>query len=127
MSGYVTGMKVPPRSRAEIRRLANVMHKHLHYDESRPFPVVEVLEFVLPKLYRDYNYEILPIEEMGDDHGKTFPDKRLIYIREDVYDGACDNKGRDRFTICHEISHLLLHSNLDVTLLRETSPHKFSI
>ena len=54
----------------------------------------------------------------------TYPDKHRILLREDVYEGACDGRGRDRYTVAHEISHLLLHEGLGVRLMREDVPHK---
>lgn len=55
---------------------------------------------------------------MGGLHGLTDPKTGDMYIREDVYNGACQGKGRDRFTIGHEFAHLLLHDNLVLGLAR---------
>lgn len=124
MPGYVTGMKVPPLGRKDLRAVAGVIHKHLHYDGDGPFPVMEMLELILPTMYPDFIYDIRPKEELGNDHGMTFPDKHLILLREDVYDGACAGRGRDRYTVAHEISHQILHEGLGVRLMRENVPHK---
>lgn len=55
-------------------------------------------------------YDILEREIMGNNHGITFPDKKLMFIREDVYEGAANGVGRDRLTIAHEFGHLLMHT-----------------
>ncbi len=124
MSSYIRGMKVPPCSRQNLRNLAAKMHELLHYDGKSPFPVVDVVELVLPKIIPGFDFQIIPEEEMGEDHGRTYPDRHLMLIRQDVYDRACMGYGRDRFTIGHELSHQLLHEGVNVTLARSNSPHK---
>lgn len=124
MAEYVTGIKVPPCSRRDLRTLAANIHEALHYDGISPFPVVEMVELVLPKLVAGFEFQVIPKAEMGDEHGRTYPDKHLMYIREDVYEGACRGCGRDRFTIGHELSHQLLHEDVDITLARSDLRHK---
>ena len=124
MSGYVTGMKVPPLGRRDLRAFARAIHGHLRYNGEGPFPIMIMLEHVLPALYQDFEYEICSKDQLGIDHGMTYPDKHRILLREDVYEGACDGRGRDRYTVAHEISHLLLHEGLGVRLMREDVPHK---
>lgn len=124
MLSYVKGMKVPPCSRRNLRNLAAKMHELLRYDGKSPFPVVDVVELVLPKIIPGFDFQVLPEEEMGADHGRTYPDKHLMFIRQDVYDRACMGYGRDRFTIGHELSHQLLHEGVDVALARSNCQHK---
>ncbi|OUO95540.1 Zn peptidase [Gordonibacter sp. An232A] len=124
MSSYVKGMKVPPCSRQDLRNLAAKMHGLLRYDGKSPFPVVDVVELVLPEIIPGFDFQILPEKEMGADHGRTYPDRHLMLIRQDVYDRACMGHGRDRFTIGHELSHQLLHEGVDVALARSDNQHK---
>lgn len=58
-------------------------------------------------------YEVVPDSELNGQLAVTYPDKdkRLIKITDTVFDGACDGKGFHRFTLAHEIGHLLLHVN----------------
>lgn len=124
MTKYVTGMKVPPYSRRNLRAIAENVHKALHYDGVSPFPVVKVVELVLPKLIPDFEFQVVSRVMLDEEHGRTYPDKHLMYIREDVYEGACRGRGRDRFTIAHELSHQLIHEGIDVSLARSDSRHK---
>lgn len=124
MAKYVAGMKVPPCSRMNLRAIAANIHKALRYDGASPFPVVKVVELVLPKLIPDFEFQVVSKAVLGEEHGRTYPDKHLMYIREDVYEGACIGCGRDRFTIAHELSHQLLHEGIDVSLARSDSQHK---
>lgn len=113
MSGIVR--KVPAMSRDTIRQVAQKIRKinaELTGENSVCFPIVEFLDLTLAKHLKGFVLEICFQDEMGDAHGLTFPDDNLIQIREDVYEGACCNKGRDRLTLAHELGHLVLHPKL---------------
>lgn len=108
MSG--TSFKVPPRSRAEIREVAQMLHRSIRFS-APPFPIIEFTELVLPRVLEGFSFGVLPFEEMGESvHGSTFPRERLVYLREDVYHGAVAGRGRDRMTLAHEVGHLFLHN-----------------
>lgn len=110
--------KADPISRSEIRQYARKLRKCLGYENILKIPIVEIMENILPLLIHDFNYEVVKKSEMGNKHGETNPDQHLIRIREDVYVGACNGNGRDRFTIAHEIGHLLFHQKMNITLCR---------
>lgn len=57
---------------------------------------------------------------MPDKEGETFPSLNTIKIREDVYEKATQGDGRARFTILHEVGHLLMHDNDRVALCRKS-------
>lgn len=109
MSGPI--YRVPPQSRASIRELALTVRKMLGVD-SLHFPIIQVLELVLPRLDKDYVFEVGNIADMGPNHGLTYPAMKTIVLREDVYEKALAGSGRDRMTAAHELGHLLLHSNV---------------
>lgn len=67
------------------------------------FPIVQFIEWILPELGLDF--EIVPVEELGNAYGVTHTQKGIMTIREDVYDRAVDGNARDRFTLCHELGH----------------------
>ena len=104
-------MRVPPRSRADLRSTAAQLLE-LCRIKTPYVPIVEILEHHLT----DFGvvYEYMTREEMGLDHGRSFPDEGRIQIREDVYDRACEGRGRDRLTIAHEIGHVVLHGGLSL-------------
>ena len=102
-------IRVRPRSRASLRKDACQLLAYCGIDE--PYvPVVDLLEFHLANL--GVTYEYVPREEMGMDHGRSFPNDGRVQIRDDVYERACEGRGRDRLTIAHEIGHLVLHHGL---------------
>lgn len=71
-------------------------------------PIDKVYE-VLPVLLPGFSFEVCDRSEMGTDHGLTLPERYLIKLRVDVYEGMCKGNGRDRFTGAHELGHLFLH------------------
>lgn len=105
-------------SRNDIRRYIRVLKKKVGLENELYFPVVQFLENVLPILIPDFQLEIIPVEEMGNKHGETYPSKSLIRIREDVYLRAIAGEGRDRLTIAHEIGHLFMHEDDSIALCR---------
>ena len=66
--------------------------------------------------------EILTVSEMCDTYGLTNTKKNTLLIREDVYLGAIAGNPRDRFTLCHELGHFLLHTPDRVSFARGEIP-----
>lgn len=84
------------------------------------FPVIKFFELILPTLVEDFTYEIVEYSQMPDKEGETTPSQNIIRIREDVYEKTVQGDGRARFTILHEIGHLLMHDNDRVALCRKS-------
>lgn len=107
------GFVVPARKKSDIFSLANqvrnVFSKVITKEGMLPIAVVYEL---MPKFLSNFELQITEPWELGEDHGRTYPDKRLIQLRNDVYEGMCQGKGRDRFTGAHELGHLFLHTNI---------------
>lgn len=112
------GYEVPPCSRKQLVDHAHSIHKAVGYTGDGAFPILELVEFVFPAVYDDFNLEILPEAEMGDDFGLTFPDQHIIKLREDVYEAAASGHGFGRMVVAHESSHLLRHEKIPVSLAR---------
>ena len=107
-----------PLSRGNITRIANEVRMSVNMQDVRYFPIVDVIEHVLPILRDDFAMEIVSKEEMGSRYALTYPSRHLMRIREDVYHGAISNNGRDRFTLAHELAHYLLHKDDRIALAR---------
>lgn len=106
------GFTVPPLSRQVIYATADSVRARL-----RPLmgngpwvPIAQIYE-ALHVILPEFRFEVCEREELGEDHGRTFPDLQLIKLRQDVYDGMCQGNGRDRFTGAHELGHLFLHAS----------------
>lgn len=76
------------------------------------------LENVLTILIPDLVIEYVQEHEMYGKYAETFPSQHIMRIRQDVYERAAKGSVRDRFTIAHEIGHLLLHDYNSVALCR---------
>ncbi|WP_167629343.1 ImmA/IrrE family metallo-endopeptidase [Aquipseudomonas alcaligenes] len=72
----------------------------------------------MPNFFPGFALEVGTKEEMGRNHGLTIPSENVIRLREDVYDGLCNDVGRDRFTACHELGHYLMHRNAPIKFHR---------
>src|SRR5574337_186702 len=105
------GAIVPARSRANLEDAAGAVRSVTEMMDQPFFPIVELYEFLdvfSPGAY----YEVRTVDEMGDDHGLTLLTRKVIRLREDVYEAACAGDGFGRFTMCHELGHLLLHDGV---------------
>ncbi len=111
--------EVPPLSRAQIREIARQVRGTLAWTEPW-FPVTQYLE-LYSCIDGEFVYDIREADEMGDNHGITFPDQKLMLLREDVYEGAVDGNGRDRLTVAHEFGHLHMHHSLGMARKFEQS------
>lgn len=109
------GAVVPPRSAMNIENVAMSIRRATETDRNSYFPIVALYD-VLHRLVPGASYDVRTVEEMGDNHGLTLLRRKEIRIREDVFEAACRGDGFGRFTMSHELGHLLLHDG--VTLQR---------
>lgn len=110
-------IEVRARTRSEIREIAWQVRRAL--GATLPYlDIVRLVEMVLPIVLPDLVFSVQSKAEMGDHHGLTVPDHETVLIREDVYERACEGCGRDRFTVAHELGHLVLHRDIQVQLAR---------
>lgn len=114
MSGYY---KAKPTSRIKIRAFAKTLRKLLGLENAMKFPMVEVFEILSTTGL--FNYEICTKHEMGNKCGETIPSQKLIKIREDIYDLACNGDPFSISTLAHELYHLFHHHEESVSFCRK--------
>lgn len=107
-----------PLSRKNIRDMAYFIRKIAGKENSLYFDIVYFLDVILPKTDPDFTLIVEEKSEMGECHGLTYPDKNEIHIRSDIYERACRGSGRDRFTMAHELFHLLQHEKENISYAR---------
>lgn len=112
-----SGNKVLGLTRKKVRHIASLARNALNVG-SGAVNIVDIYDFQLHEYGVSVHYGTAD-DTQGND-GLTLPDKGEIIIREDVYLGACNNHYKDRFTLAHELGHLILHSG--VPFARNTSP-----
>lgn len=113
-----------PRSIDTIRRVAQTVKHALGYDDLAYINAEHLLEFALPSILPSFIYDVKSVAEMGNNEGLASPDRDYIAIREDVYQGARRQWGRDRFTVAHEVGHLVLHQSENLVLRRSLRPDR---
>lgn len=114
----------PPMSRKRLRCYARTIRDSLHLDGVLRFPAIEFLE-TLPSLIGDetFYYDYISDTEWENPavHAYYDFDDNCVKVKESVYVGACEGNGRDRMTITHECSHVLLLRHSHLTLTRSFS------
>lgn len=117
------GIVVPPMSTNTIRHFADKVRSAFVDDKDIEFPIMNVIEFQLEKILDAFYLDVRDAESMGDDEGRLIVHGRgfALALREDVYAGAWRRNGRDRFTACHELGHLLMHRTVTLPRTREES------
>lgn len=103
-------ISAPGLSRVKIRAMTRYVRKISGYENQAYFPIVQFIELILGDPENpNFNYEIVEPWEMEDMYGSTNTNTNTMKIRKDVYERAVEGVPRDRFTLCHELGHYLLH------------------
>ncbi len=100
-----------PLSTNDIISFVKIIRKSFNLHKKLDFPVITFVEKILPEIDPQFNYDYLPQNQMPDKYAYYDNCQNIMVIREDVYDAACNNDGRARFTIAHEIGHYFLHQD----------------
>src|ERR1022692_1305297 len=120
MSDWLHGVRVPPINITRLRELAGLIRRESHLRPEEPFPVLYFLEHSLPQVMPGFDFIILDHLPNGDeacaypDGCRENPEGPFIKLTTAVYNGAWANKGRDRLTVLHECSHVILHRKVAV-------------
>lgn len=117
------GHKVRPLSIEKIRSIAHQI-KDMFQIVEQYLPIVLLVELLHQQGLIEF--EIAEKSSMPDDYGLTYPKKNKIVIREDVYDLAVEGDGFGRFTVAHELGHLILH-NQEVVYARNQHGGKHEV
>jgi Zn-dependent peptidase ImmA (M78 family) len=85
-----------------------------YYKSFEPLDLTDIFDNKLENL-TGFQEEVISDSLMkrlagSDKEALMLPDEKLIILSESVYLGLIKNNPRDRFTLCHEIGHALLHS-----------------
>lgn len=100
-----------PLSRKTIQKITWELRKMAGCDKILYFPIVHFIEWILANPNNDMamEFELVDPNKMKDTYGTTNTGKNTMLIRSDVYERAVRGNPRDRFTLCHELGHYLLH------------------
>ncbi|MFO1125735.1 MAG: XRE family transcriptional regulator [Methylocystis sp.] len=115
------GLLVPARSAAWLRQYANKVRSVFGCDRRFDFPIIEIIEHQLHKLFPHFVFDVRGMSEIGRDEGRVPIGQCRLILREDVYVAACHGDGRARFTASHEFLHFLLHREISFARARDDS------
>lgn len=108
-NGPLGGFRVAGRGVAEIRVSANNVRRILEIGDT---PQDIDIGLLLDRLSVKYSitYDVLDPDEMPHEDVEACwdPESMTMHIRSDVFEKACGDDPRARFTIMHELGHGLL-------------------
>jgi hypothetical protein len=119
--GPPRGVKVPATNRAAVRELTADLRRHFGLVD----PYLDVVRFIEHKLAAGVGlvFAVQPRSVLGDDEGRTYPDRRRLELRDDVYMALRAGDPRARFTAMHEAGHLLLHPGIPLRRTAAVATH----
>ena len=88
-----------PLDRKRIRVLANSIREIIKELYDGEFKLLDFVENNLSVLDKEYNFAVIPIEEMPGVYGRTNASKSELFIREDVYEGIRQENPRGNVSI----------------------------
>lgn len=108
----ILGNKVDAMSSENIMQKASEARAEIKRFLQDDNPCIDLLEF-LEKCHNCYyiQLEVTDLQKMPNEYALTYPGEKIIILRQDTYDQACTGNPRSRFTIAHELGHLILHAN----------------
>lgn len=114
------GHRVSPKSTKEIVKIALATRKLLGLASTEKVNLTVLVELFL----QNDLIEIVEDHELLGRYALTYPDKNIIKIRNSVYEDLCNGSPRARFTIAHEIGHLVMHKNQTTFARGGSKTHK---
>ncbi len=99
-----------PRNRQNIRKEAYRVRQELGFHDKENFPIMHVLENILPVLFPEFN--LIPVSDnsLPGRMAETAPERMEIRVKESVYDAACRGDAWARMVMAHELGHFILHN-----------------
>lgn len=111
-----------PLSRNDIAYNALQLRKLAGLEDIVNFDIVRFIENILPELHPNFLFEIAESYKLQGKYAETIPSYHdgpaIIRVREDVYVNAASGNPRSRFTLTHELGHLLFHTPKHMKLCR---------
>ncbi|OYQ75513.1 ImmA/IrrE family metallo-endopeptidase [Wohlfahrtiimonas sp. G9077] len=113
-------IRVSPMSAAKIGELAKSVRKVFKINK----PFVDLEDLMEKFICNDMLEICLPDDiRLKGKYALTYPDRNKILLSESTYNAACFGDGRARFTVAHEIGHLVMHKEQSA-FARSSGNHK---
>lgn len=92
-----------------IEGYAQGLRQLLRFGDRPYFNIVSAIENGLGEHLQGFALEVWSKKELNMVEAFTGFNPVRIVLREDIYEGACKDDTRARFTVAHEVGHLCLH------------------
>lgn len=99
------------KTRNQIRKYAYQLRKDLGLLQIEYFPIMQVLENILPVIDPGFCLEPVEDQDLQGRMAETIPEQKLIRVKESVYQAACAGNAWARMIMAHELGHFLLHNS----------------
>ena len=107
--------KAKPQSCDSIKNIVKDFKENYEIFSNGQVNVIQCLDKLLINDFLEY--EVVSDNELKGSYAETDLYFRKIIIKESVYFGDVQGNPRDRFTIAHELGHMVLHTQ-GITLCR---------
>lgn len=111
----IMGNKVDPLQPEQIREIAESIRAFMlslspRHSEDGYVNIVDFIEEL-------HNRELIELEvcessDLPHDYANATPSQKKVSVRQEVYHQAARGEARARFTMAHELGHLVLHANV---------------
>jgi hypothetical protein len=105
-------------SEKEVAKRAISYREELGASDDLCVNIIEILEFRIREFLPNFKLMIRRDLELDTTASTMFEPPR-IFVRETIYDAACEGDFDARRILAHELGHLLLHSNLGGSMQRD--------
>lgn len=103
-----------------IAKKAHELRVKLGVAEKTYVNIIDILEFQIVEILPEFRLMVRRDIEL-DGLAFTTIDPPRIFVRESVYDAACNGDPRSREILAHELGHLLLHQSMTVGRMQENA------
>lgn len=103
------GHRVSPLSNEKIKTYAQRFRDMLDLKDQTYLRLDVLLEGLAAS--ETIELEIVEDRFLPKRYAVTYPDKNKIVLQESVYDALCNDDNHARFTVAHELGHLIMHRN----------------
>lgn len=108
----INSTKAEPRSKQKIEAEVEKFRKNCKITslKGKAVDILKVLDLA-SEIY-GFEYQVVEDYELSYNvYAETDLIHKKIYIKESVYSRAAEGSTRDRFTIAHEIGHVIMHTD----------------
>lgn len=120
-----SGMKVAPTSYAKLEQAAAELQPLLPKETGSKYIIDgwRLLERTLPQA--GYEPHVEEVDQMEDCAAFAIPDRGLVVLRKDVYDGLFRESVFSRSTVVHELAHIALAHHVTLHRGALLGEHRF--